>query len=83
MIQARRIGHATFETPDLDGAIDYYTQVNGLVLAEREPGRAFLASKIGMLYAPPFTFLTVRFLFGIACMVPIVLIMRPAWPAMG
>ena len=43
MIQARRIGHATFETPDLDGAIDYYTQVNGLVLAEREPGRAFLA----------------------------------------
>ena len=41
MIQARRIGHATFETPDLDGAIDYYTQMNGLVLAEREPGRAF------------------------------------------
>jgi catechol 2,3-dioxygenase-like lactoylglutathione lyase family enzyme len=49
MIQARRIGHATFETPDLDGAIDYYTEVNGLVLAEREPGRAFLASKIGQL----------------------------------
>ena len=49
MIQARRIGHATFETPDLDRAIDYYTQVNGLVLAEREPGRAFLASKIGQL----------------------------------
>ena len=49
MIQARRIGHATFETPDLDAAIDYYTQINGLVLAEREPGRAFLASKIGQL----------------------------------
>jgi len=32
MIQARRIGHATFETPDLDAAVDYYTQVNGLVL---------------------------------------------------
>ena len=49
MIQARRIGHATFETPDLDRAIDYYTQVNGLVLAEREDNRAFLASKIGQL----------------------------------
>src|SRR5262252_6446899 len=49
MIQARRIGHATFETPDLERAIDYYTQVNGLVLAERETDRAFLASKIGQL----------------------------------
>ena len=49
MIQARRIGHATFETPDLDRAIDYYMQINGLVLAEREPGRAFLASKLGQL----------------------------------
>ena len=49
VIQARRIGHATFETPDLDRAIDYYTQVNGLVLAEREPDRAFLAAKIGQL----------------------------------
>ncbi len=44
-------------------------------------GSGFLASKIGMQYAAPFTFLTVRFLFGIACMVPIVLVMRPLWPA--
>jgi drug/metabolite transporter (DMT)-like permease len=44
-------------------------------------GSGFLASKIGMLYAPPFTFLTVRFLFGVACMVPLVLVMRPQWPA--
>ena len=44
-------------------------------------GSGFIASKIGMLYAPPFTFLTVRFVLGIACMVPIVMIMRPAWPA--
>ena len=49
MIQARRIGHATFETADLDAAIDYYTQINGLVLAEREPGRAFMATKLGQL----------------------------------
>jgi len=44
-------------------------------------GSGFLASKIGMLYAAPFTFLTLRFLFGIACMTPIVLIMRARWPA--
>ncbi len=49
MIQARRIGHATFETPDLDRAIDYYTQITGLVLAAREPARAFLATKLGQL----------------------------------
>ena len=36
MIKLRRIGHATFETPDLQKMIDYYTEVMGLVLAERE-----------------------------------------------
>jgi catechol 2,3-dioxygenase-like lactoylglutathione lyase family enzyme len=49
MIRPRRIGHATFETPDLDKAIDYYTGVLGLVLAAREKERAFLASRIGLL----------------------------------
>jgi catechol 2,3-dioxygenase-like lactoylglutathione lyase family enzyme len=49
MIKARRVGHATFETPDLDRAIAYYTQVNGLVLAARDRGRAYLASKTGLL----------------------------------
>jgi catechol 2,3-dioxygenase-like lactoylglutathione lyase family enzyme len=49
MIKARRIGHATFETPDLQPMIDYYTEVIGLVLAEREKDRAFLATKIGQL----------------------------------
>jgi catechol 2,3-dioxygenase-like lactoylglutathione lyase family enzyme len=49
MIQARRIGHITFETPDLDKAIAHFTEVVGLVLAERERDRAYLASKIGML----------------------------------
>src|ERR1700683_1971822 len=49
MIKPRRIGHATFETPDLPRMIDYYTQVMGLVLAEREKNRAFLATKIGQL----------------------------------
>lgn len=49
MIKARRVGHATFETPDLDRAIAYYTHVNGLVLSARDKGRAYLASKTGLL----------------------------------
>jgi catechol 2,3-dioxygenase-like lactoylglutathione lyase family enzyme len=49
MIKVLRIGHATFETPDLPKAIDHYTQVIGLAVAAREDKRAFLASKMGML----------------------------------
>jgi len=49
MIQVRRIGHATLETPDIDRQIDYFTGIVGLVLAEREKDRAFLASKVGPL----------------------------------
>jgi catechol 2,3-dioxygenase-like lactoylglutathione lyase family enzyme len=49
MIQAKRFSHATFETPDIDRAIDYFTQIAGLVLAERVNGRAYLATKVGDL----------------------------------
>jgi catechol 2,3-dioxygenase-like lactoylglutathione lyase family enzyme len=49
MIKASRIGHATFATPDLDRAIAYYTEVNGLTLNSRDKARAFLASKTGLL----------------------------------
>ena len=49
MIKPRRVGHATFETPDVERMIDYYTEVVGLVLAEREKDRAFLATKVGQL----------------------------------
>src|SRR6476660_8248328 len=49
MIQARRLGHATFETADLDKAIAYYTDVIGLTLSAKEQSRAFLASKTGLL----------------------------------
>jgi catechol 2,3-dioxygenase-like lactoylglutathione lyase family enzyme len=49
MIQARRFSHATFETPDIDRQIDYFTQVAGLGLAERLNGRAFLATRLGDL----------------------------------
>jgi catechol 2,3-dioxygenase-like lactoylglutathione lyase family enzyme len=49
MIKPRRIGHATFETPDLEKAIAYYEKFMGLIVAEREKDRAFLASKVGPL----------------------------------
>jgi len=44
-------------------------------------GSGFLATKIGLQHAAPFTFLTLRFAFGILCLVPIVLIVKPRWPA--
>jgi drug/metabolite transporter (DMT)-like permease len=46
-------------------------------------GSGFIATKIGLQYAPPFSFLTLRFLFGLACLVPILLVMRPRFPAKG
>ena len=47
LIQARRISHATLETPDLDRQIAYYTEVNGLALIAREKDHAHFASRIG------------------------------------
>ncbi|MEI6724339.1 MAG: EamA family transporter, partial [Betaproteobacteria bacterium] len=44
-------------------------------------GSGFLASKTALLYAPPFTMLTLRYALGVACMVPVLLVTRPAWPA--
>ncbi len=49
MIKALRIGHASFETPDLAQAIAHYTEVIGLALAARDGKRAFLTSRIGQL----------------------------------
>lgn len=49
MIKAGRIGHATFETPDLDAAVDHFTEIVGLVVAAREKDRICLASKLGLL----------------------------------
>ncbi|NBS57537.1 MAG: DMT family transporter [Betaproteobacteria bacterium] len=42
-------------------------------------GSGFLASKTALLYAPPFTMLTLRYALGVACMVPVLLVTRPAW----
>jgi drug/metabolite transporter (DMT)-like permease len=40
-----------------------------------------VATKTGLHYAAPFTFLTLRFTFGLACLAPVVLLWRPRWPA--
>ena len=49
MINAKRFSHVTFQTPDLQRQIAYFTEVAGLVIAERENGRAYLATKLGNL----------------------------------
>jgi hypothetical protein len=49
MIKARRIGHAVFETPDVERLCDHYTDVVGLVPAAKDRDRRYLASKLGHL----------------------------------
>jgi len=44
-------------------------------------GSGFLATKIGLQHAAPFTFLTLRFAFGIICLSILVLALKPRWPA--
>ena len=43
-------------------------------------GSGFLASKVALQYAPPFTMLSLRYLLGFLCMVPVLLVTRPRWP---
>jgi drug/metabolite transporter (DMT)-like permease len=43
-------------------------------------GAGYVATKIGLQYAPPFTFLTLRFLFGLACLLPVVFLWKTGWP---
>ncbi|HTK12726.1 MAG TPA: VOC family protein [Xanthobacteraceae bacterium] len=49
MIKINRIAHATFETPDIEKTLAHYTDVVGLVVAQRDKNEAFLASKLGQL----------------------------------
>jgi len=44
-------------------------------------GSGFIATRVGLQYAPPFSFLTLRFCFGLACLVPILILARPRFPA--
>ena len=44
-------------------------------------GSGYLASKTGMQYAAPFTFLSLRYAFGVLCLAIWVLVSRPRWPS--
>lgn len=51
-------------------------------------GSGYLASKTGMQYAAPFTFLSLRYIFGLLCLLPLVLLARAkrwpqSWPEFG
>jgi len=43
-------------------------------------GSGYLATKIGLQHAAPFTFLGLRFAFGLVVLLPILFFWRPAWP---
>lgn len=47
MIQVKRLGHATFTTPDLEEQIAYWTEVIGLALVARDANSAILATRLG------------------------------------
>ena len=44
-------------------------------------GSGYLASKAGMQHAAPFTFLSLRYAFGVLCLGAWLLVSRPRWPA--
>jgi drug/metabolite transporter (DMT)-like permease len=46
-------------------------------------GSGYLASKTGMQYAAPFTLLSLRYIFGVICLIPWILLARLKWPANG
>jgi len=43
-------------------------------------GSGFIATKVGLHYAAPFTFLSLRYAFGLLCLAPLVILLRPKWP---
>jgi drug/metabolite transporter (DMT)-like permease len=44
-------------------------------------GSGFVATRIGLEHAAPFTFLAVRFAIGLVFVIPFALIVKPRWPA--
>jgi catechol-2,3-dioxygenase len=47
MIQVKRLGHATFTTPDLEKQIDYWSQVVGLSVVAKGKDSCMLATSMG------------------------------------
>src|SRR5689334_14039186 len=46
MIGVKKISHATYETPDLERQVDYYTNIIGLSLIARERDTVYLANTV-------------------------------------
>jgi len=44
-------------------------------------GTGYVATKVALQYAAPFTFLSLRYAFGLLCLAPVLLALRPRWPA--
>ena len=44
-------------------------------------GSGYVATKAGLADAPPFTFLALRYAFGLSLLVPAMLWLRPRWPS--
>ena len=47
MIQVKRLGHATFTTPDLEQQLDYWVNVIGLSVVDRGKDHAYLSTRLG------------------------------------
>jgi catechol 2,3-dioxygenase-like lactoylglutathione lyase family enzyme len=46
MIRVRKIAHATYEMPDLEKQIEYYTDILGLTLVAKDKDAAYLANAV-------------------------------------
>ena len=46
MIRVRKIAHASYEMPDIEKQLEYYTDILGLALVERGKDAAYLASTV-------------------------------------
>ena len=43
-------------------------------------GAGYILTKVGLQHAAPFTFLTLRFAFGLACLLPVIFLWPVSWP---
>ena len=46
MIRVRKISHATYEIPDIDRQVEYYTEILGLTVTDREKDAVYLANTL-------------------------------------
>ena len=49
MIQCRRLGHITVQTPDLDRMVEYYQEILGLRVAASTATDAYLVTRVGQI----------------------------------